>query len=938
MASEKKDYAGTLNLPVTSFPMRANLPQKEPEIQKKWEEERLYDNLMKKNDSKPLFVLHDGPPYANGDIHIGHALNKIIKDFVIKNKNMSGFKAPYIPGWDTHGLPIELQMIKKHNINRNATDPVKFRALCTEFAQNCVNNQKTQFLRLGSLGDYDHPYLTLQNEFEAKQIEIFGEMAEKKYIYKGMKPVYWCAHDETALAEAEIEYSDDPCDSIYVKFAVTDDKGKFAQLKGEKIYFVIWTTTTWTLPGNMAICVGPDFEYSVMKYGEECYVLATDLIASTEKAAGLENGVCLAKFKGSELEFIECAHPFIDRVSPIIVGDHVSLDSGTGSVHTAPGHGLEDYQVCLKYKNLKENIIVPVDSKGRLNELAGKYNGLPVMEANVAILNDIRESGALLAVEKIVHQYPHCWRCKSPIIYRATEQWFCSVDGFKEEALSAIKSVKWIPDWGEQRIENMVRDRADWCISRQRIWGVPIPIFYCKDCHKPIISKETIKLVADLFRKEGSDAWYKYSAKEIIGDLCKCECGCTELEKETDIMDVWFDSGSSYASVLERENHQFPADLYIEGNDQYRGWFQSSLLTSVATRGCAPYKGVITHGMTVDGEGKKMSKSLGNGIDPLQVTKEYGADVLRLWVSSVDVTGDQRISKDILKQLSEIYRKIRNTIRILLANVGEGENAFNPDTDFVPYEEMVEIDKWALSRLNGLVERVRAAYDSYTFHYIYHDIHNFCTIDMSKLYIDITKDRVYVEKAKSPARRSAQTAMYIIANALTRLIAPILSFTAEETWTHMAHTAEEDKKSVFFNDLPSVNPQYVNQAVEEKYNHLFDFRDDVMKALEKARAEKVIGKSLEAKITVYGQKDSDVMSQFEKFKDMLATVFIVSQVELSYDASPADAFNETDSGIAVKVTPADGEKCARCWMYVTEYDTDEAGQAICHRCRDIING
>ena len=565
-----------------------------------------------------------------------------------------------------------------------------------------------------------------------------------------------------------------------------------------------------------------------------------------------------------------------------------------------------------------------------------KYNGLPVEEANKAILADISESGALLAVQKIVHQYPHCWRCKSPIIYRATEQWFCSVDGFKEEALSAIKAVRWIPDWGEQRIENMVRDRADWCISRQRIWGVPIPIFYCADCHKPIISKETIKVVAELFRKEGSDAWYKYTAKEILGDLCACECGCHELEKETDIMDVWFDSGSSYASVLERENHQFPADLYIEGNDQYRGWFQSSLLTSVATRGTAPYKAVITHGMTVDGEGKKMSKSLGNGIDPLQVTKEYGADVLRLWVSSVDVTGDQRISKDILKQLSEIYRKIRNTIRILLANLGEGENAFNPDTDMVAYENLVEIDKWALSRLNGLIERVRAAYDNYTFHYIYHDIHNFCTIDMSKLYIDITKDRVYAEKQKSEQRRSAQTVMYIIANALTRLIAPILSFTAEETWTYMAHTASDDKESVFFNDMPSVNPAYNNPAVEEKYNHLFDFRDDVMKALEKARAEKVIGKSLEAKITIYGEKGSDVMAQFEKFADMLATVFIVSQVNLSYDAAPADAFNETDSNIAVKVEPADGEKCARCWMYVTDYEKDESGQALCRRCLENI--
>lgn len=935
MKDAKTDYSQSLNLPHTDFPMRANLPQNEPGIREKWEKQTIYEKMIEKNKDKKPFVFHDGPPYANGDLHIGHILNKSLKDFIVKYKNMGGFRAPYIHGWDTHGLPIELQMIKKHNLNRNATDPVKFRLLCEQFARDCAQTQKSQIQRLGSLADYDSSYLTLHPEFEAKQIEIFGEMARKGYIYKGKKPVYWCAHDETALAEAEIEYMDDPCDSIYVKFALSKDNGRIKPLIGtdEQVYFVIWTTTTWTLPGNMAICLGPDFTYSFMKYGKEIYLLATELVEAVEREAGLSGGVCLGQIKGVALEGAECAHPFLDRPSYVILGDHVSLDSGTGCVHTAPGHGVDDYNVCLKYEFLKKNIVVPVDDQGRLNELAGMYAGLPVEEANAVIREDLRASGALLAVKPIVHQYPHCWRCKSPILFRATEQWFCSVQGFKKEALEQIGRVSWLPEWGQLRIENMVKDRNDWCISRQRIWGVPIPIFYCAQCGKAIVNEETIRRVADLFGREGSNAWYRYSPREILGESCLCACGCEELKKETDIMDVWFDSGSSYASVLENKYHSFPADLYLEGNDQYRGWFQSSLLTSVATRGVAPYRMVITHGMVVDGEGKKMSKSLGNGIDPLDVIREYGADILRLWVSSVDYTNDVRISGDIVKQLSDIYRKIRNTIRILLGNIGTRENDFDPEKHTVPQKELLEIDKWALSRLNGLVGRVRQAYDAYTFHAIYHDIHNFCVNDMSKLYIDITKDRMYVQRKNDRQRRSAQTVMYRILHSLIRLIAPLLSYTAEEAWSYMAHTKEDDVRSVFLNDMPEYRADDDAPETEERYNKLFAYRDDVMKALEEARARKEIGKSLDAALVLYGTKENEAMRCFASFREILPAVFIVSKVELSFEAPPEHAFSQTEYGIQIAVNKAPGIKCPRCWMYTEE----TGGEAeLCPRCKKAM--
>ena len=661
------DYNKTLNLPKTDFPMRGNLPKREPETLKKWEDERLYYKMIEKNKDKKPYILHDGPPYANGQIHLGTALNKTLKDFIIKHKNMSGYYAPYVPGWDTHGLPIELKAMKDIGVENGAIPPVELRKQCKNFALKHVKSQMEQFKRLGSIGDYDDPYLTLKPEYEARQVEVFGKMAKEGYMYKGLKPVYWCPDCNTALAEAEIEYANDPCTSIYVKFNVVDDKGIFTSMGIDlsKVYFVIWTTTTWTIPGNLAICLGPEYEYTLVKNDDEYYVTALELADATMKSAGIESYETIGSFKGAELEYIKTKHPLYDRLSPVIVGDHVTLESGTGCVHTAPGYGVEDFEVCKNYDDI--DILVCVDARGRQTEEAGEFAGLDTNEANKAIAAKLEECGALLASEKITHQYPHCWRCSSPIIYRATEQWFCSVNGFKDEAVKAIENVKWIPEWGEDRIKGMVRDRSDWCISRQRTWGVPIPIIYCKDCGKPIVTDETIKAISELFRKEGADAWWTREVKEFIPESVKCECGCGEFTKEYDIMDVWFDSGVSHTAVMdEYDSLSWPADLYLEGADQYRGWFQSSLLTSVVYKGTAPYKAVCTHGWVVDGQGKTMHKSLGNGIDPAEIIDQYGADILRLWVASSDYHSDIRISKEILGQLSDAYKKIRNTARFIL--------------------------------------------------------------------------------------------------------------------------------------------------------------------------------------------------------------------------------------------------------------------------------
>ena len=922
--AENQDYTKSVNLPFTEFPMRGNLPQREPETLEYWESIDLYSRLKKKNMGKKSFVLHDGPPYANGDIHMGHALNKILKDIIVRYKNLQGFYSPYVPGWDTHGLPIEQQAIKRLGINRHEAGAEKFCKACEEFAMEQVENQKVQFKRLGVLGDWENPYLTLTDDFVAKQIEIFGQMAENGLIYKGLKPVYWCPHCETALAEAEIEYAEDKSSSIYVKFKVKDDKGLFEGLSN--VYFVIWTTTTWTLPGNVAISLNPDFEYSLVKFANgDIYVLATELIESVVKAAKIEGEYeIVKKFTGAELEYIKCQHPFIDRESLVIVGDHVTLDAGTGCVHTAPGFGADDYIVCKKYPEIE--IIVPVDEKGYQNDLAGEFSGMFYEKSNPAILERLKNDGNLVAIENIVHQYPHCWRCDNPIIFRAADQWFASVDALKEKAVEEIKKVKWVPGWGEDRITSMVVDRSDWCISRQRTWGVPIPMFYCADCGKELINKDTIKAVADMFRKQGVGKWWDTDASEILPAGTKCECGCTKFTKEKDIMDVWFDSGSSHAAVCEdREDMTYPPDMYLEGNDQYRGWFQSSLLTSVATTGKAPYNTVITHGMIQDGEGKKMSKSKGNSIAPQEIVDQYGADVLRLWVISADYRTDMRMSKDALKQLSEGYRKIRNTARYILSNI----NDFNPDKDMVGYEDMTELDKWALMKLNQLVEKTIAAYENFEFHTIYGVMLNFCIVEMSNFYLDVLKSRLYTEKPTSQVRRSAQSAMFIILDAMVKLLAPVLAFTCEEIWKYMPHMDGDDTVSVMLGDMPKVKELWNNQELEDKWNKIIDVRNDVNKALEPARNEKLIGKSLDADVTIYAK--GDILELLKTIDEKeLAELFITSKATVKDGDAPDAAVAGDVTKVLVEVDK--NEKCGRCWIHSETVGTIKGFDGICADC------
>ena len=918
-----QDYNATLNLPKTDFPMRAGLPKSEPVTLKNWEDEKLYDKLMEHNEGKPLFVLHDGPPYANGDIHLGHALNKILKDFIVRYKNMAGFKAPFVPGWDTHGLPTELKARQKAGIGSSADiSVVELRKLCEEFVTGYINDQREQFKRLGAIGEWDNPYITLKHEFEAEQIKVFAEMADKGYIYRGLKPVYWCPECKTALAEAEIEYAEDPCHSIYVKFRVTDDLGKFAAMGIDpaKVSFVIWTTTTWTLPANVAICVGPRFEYSVIQSGDEYYVMATELYRSAMEEAGITDYQVVAAIKGSELEYMKTQHPFLDRESLLIVGEHVTLESGTGCVHTAPGHGVDDYNVCRNYPEIP--VICPVNGDGVLTEEAGQFAGLTTDEANKKIAIHLDATGSLFALKKIIHQYPHCWRCKSPILFRATDQWFCSVDDFKDDAVKAINEVEWIPSWGKDRITSMVRERKDWCISRQRKWGVPIPIFYCRDCGEPLIDKTAMLAVADVFAKEGSNAWFDHDASGMLPEGTKCaKCGCTSFDKEKDIMDVWFDSGSSHTAVVRRRGYlKFPADLYLEGNDQYRGWFQSSLLTSVATMGTAPYKTVLTHGMILDMEKRKMSKSLGNGISPQEVIKQYGADVLRLWVASCDYQSDVNISFDILKQRSEAYRKVRNTARYILGNLFD----FNPDTDMADFDTLLPIDKWALAKLNSLIDKVREAYDKYEFHIVYHSIHNFCVVDMSNFYLDVLKDRLYTEKADSPRRRAAQTAMYLILNAMTRMIAPILAYTSDEIWKFMPHSAADEASHVIYNEMPEKVAADVDDSFMEFWNRIHELRDDVKKTLEPMIKEKTIKSSLEAKVTL--SAGGETLEFLRQAEPELADAFIVSEVVIA------------DNGAELEITAekAEGEKCERCWAIRKSVGADAEHPTLCAHCCETL--
>ena len=925
-----KDYNETIHLPVTEFPMRAGLPKREPELLNGKYEQEIYKKIMIRNDGKPTFVLHDGPPYANGDIHIGHALNKILKDIIVRYKNMTGYRAPYVPGWDTHGLPIESAILKNKKIKRDELTDGEFRDKCREYALSYVDSQRTQFQRLGVIGDWDNPYLTLKPEFEAQQIRVFGKMAEKGYIYKGLKPVYWCYSDETALAEAEIEYQDDPAVTIFVKFPVADDKGKLASLTDlSKTYFVIWTTTAWTLPGNRAICVNPDFEYVLLRTDAgEVYILAKELAGAVAKAAKIDHYEILATVMGSDLELMTAKHPFLDRESVVLCGDHVTLDAGSGCVHTAPGFGADDFNICQKYDRAGLTNIgtdVPVNAKGVMTDEA--FSGVHVSKANDYVIPVLEEKGLLLAREDIVHSYPHCWRCKKPIIYRATEQWFCSVDAIKQAAVDACDDIQWHPAWGKERMTSMITERSDWCISRQRKWGVPIPIFYCDKCGKDIVTPETIDHVANLFRDHGSNIWFEKTADELVPAGFRCPaCGHDHFSKETDIMDVWFDSGSTHAAVVDlRPELTFPADVYLEGGDQYRGWFQSSMLTSIAMKGVAPYRQIITHGWTVDGEGKAMHKSLGNTVAPSEVIKDYGADMLRLWVASADYTQDMRISKEILKQLSQAYLKIRNTARYMLGNL----SGFDPDHP-AAYDKLEPLDRWALSQFNELVRTVRAAYGRYEFHLVYRAIYNFCVVDMSNYYLDIIKDRLYC--GDDETRLSAQTALYWILDGMTRLLTPLLAFTSEEIWAAMPHRAEDDGSSVLLNDIPDYDESLtLSEEKKAEWDAVIALRADVNKALELSRAQKTVGKPLDAEVTLYlseeGRKAFDAMGE----KD-LASICIVSKVTVA-DGEGEGLPGENFPGVTVAVAPSQAPKCSRCWTHSEEVDPETE---LCPRCAAVL--
>ena len=920
-----QNYNDTIHKMATPFEMRAGLPKKEPKMLEDWEKNHVYEKMIEHNADLPRFVLHDGPPYANGNIHMGTALNKIIKDIIIREKNMSGYCAPYVPGYDTHGLPIELKALSSLGDKKAGISKLELRKICKEFATEHIDVMNSQFARLGVQGDFANPYLTLRPEFEARQVEIFGEMAKKGYIYKGMKAVYWCPEDRTALAEAEIEYAEDECDSIYVRFKLTDDPNGVLAKYGiplDKAWIVIWTTTTWTLPANVATCLNPSLEYAFVKIGDEYHLMAAGLVGSTMKACHIEDYEVLEpRVLGSEFELMQYQHPFLDRKGLVILGDHVTLEGGTGCVHTAPGHGVEDFEVCVNHYP-QVPVIVPVDDGGYLTEEAGKeFAGLKVWAANKVILEHIKQSGHLMGVQHITHQYPHCWRCHHPIIFRATEQWFCSIDKFREEAYKAIDEVKWQPAWGHDRMHGMVRDRSDWCISRQRVWGVPIPVFYCKNCGKYHITDASIKAVSDLFRKEGSDAWYKYDANEIMPKTEVCECGASDWEKDPDIMDVWFDSGSTWSAVCrERPELNWPADLYMEGADQFRGWFQSSLLTSVATQGVAPYKGVLCHGWVVDEQGKQMHKSAGNGVEPSEIIRDYGADIVRLWVASSDYTVDVRAGKNIFKQLSEAYRKMRNTARFMLGNIGD----FNPATDMVDEDQLFEIDRWALKSCNSLTANVRAAYDNYDFSRAYHAIYNFCVIDMSNFYMDVIKDRLYC--ADEHARRCAQTALYRILVDFTKLVAPILCFTAQEIWSYIPKL-EGMQEYVCWERMPEAKSDE-DAAFDAKWAKIIAVRDDVKKVLEQARADKTIGSSLEAAVTLYC---SDEMYDFLNAipMDELADLMIVSHVDLVKGEGGVRGLTE---GLGMSVAHAVGNKCLRCW----KFDTAVGEDGLCPRCAKVL--
>ncbi len=928
------DYKNTIITPKTDFPMRAGLPQREPAMLERWNKIDVYGQLLKKNEGKPAFILHDGPPFSNGDLHMGHALNKTLKDFIVRSYAMRGYYTPYVPGWDNHGMPIESAIIKKNKLNHKAMPVTEFRSACEAFAQDFIDRQMAGFRRLGVMGDWAHPYKTMDKHFEAEEVKVFGEMYRKGYIYKGLKPVYWCPKDETALAEAEIEYQDDPCTSIYVKFAVKDDKGKLADYGTANTYFIIWTTTTWTLPGNLAIALNPVEDYVLLQADNgERYIVASALAEKTMKAGKIEHYEELAHFNGRFFEYMTAQHPFLDRDSLLVVADYVTMDSGTGCVHTAPGFGADDYQTCRRYNM---DLIVPVDDRGYQTADAGKFAGMRYDESNKAIFDDLVSTGALFASEEFTHSYPHCWRCKSPIIFRATPQWFCSVESFKDEAVAACENVKWMPAWGKDRMISMIRDRADWCISRQRRWGLPIPVFYCKDCGKPVCTPETIAHISRLFDEHGSNYWFAHAAMELIPEGLSCpHCGGKTFEKETDTLDGWFDSGSTHIASL-RRNHpeQWPATMYLEGADQYRGWFQSSLLTSVGALGeGAPFRECLTHGWTVDGEGKAMHKSLGNGVDPAELIRDFGADIVRLWAASADYRVDVRCSKEIFKQLSQSYLKFRNTARYCLGNL----DGFDADHLVAP-EEMLELDRWAVTKLNALIETGFRAYENYEFHVLTHAINDFCVVELSSFYLDILKDRLYCEERNGLKRRSAQTALYLILDAMARMFAPILAFTCDEIWQAMPHRSGDDTRNVVLNEMVRPYTAYaLDEAAMQKWDTLIALRNDVNGVLETARADKRIGKALEAHVALYAEDEAS-RAALEAVKELdLAELFIVSDVLLENGAPKEENVCGTGAnfpGMRIEVLPAAGEKCPRCWMHSTEANAE----GLCPRCARVVAG
>ena len=925
------EYKQTLNMPKSGFPMRAGLPQREPDMLKHWEELDLYAELLKKNEGKPRFSLHDGPPFSNGDLHMGHALNKALKDFIVRSYAMRGYYTPYIPGWDNHGMPIESAIIKKNKLNRKAMSVPEFRSACHDFADHYIDVQREGFKRLGVVGDWDHPYKTMAPSFEAEEVKVFGAMFKKGYIYKGFKPVYWCPKDETALAEAEIEYQDDPVTTVYVKFPMHDDLGRLPHLDHSRLSFVIWTTTIWTLPGNLAIAMHPDERYAVVRNCRtgEMYILAEALTQKVMAVGGVAEYEIVETHPGSFYENMLAKHPFLDKTSRLVTADYVTMDSGTGCVHTAPGFGADDYETCRRYGM---EMVVPVDDRGRHTDYAGKYAGMTTDESNPVILEDMKRSGALFAAEDVVHSYPHCWRCKGPIIFRATPQWFCSVDSFKDEACKAADDVRWVPEWGIDRMKSMIRERSDWCISRQRKWGLPIPVFYCPDCGKPICTDESIDAISRLFAAEGSNAWFEKEAAEILPAGFACpSCGCKgPFTKEENTLDGWFDSGSTHFASMQKDQGFWPADLYLEGLDQYRGWFQSSLLTAVGALGKgAPFRQCVTHGWTVDEQGKAMHKSLGNGVDPHDIFKRYGADMLRLWAASADYHADVRCGENIFKQLSQSYLKFRNTCKFMLDNLVD----FDPEHLCAP-EALQELDRWLITQLNQLIEKTFRAYDNYEFHAITHAVNDFCVNVLSTFYLDIVKDRLYCDGQDSVSRRAAQTALYLTLDTLTKLYAPVLAFTCDEIWLAMPHRADDDTRNVLFNEMNRPFADYALCGDLARWESLRMLRTDVNGALEKARAEKKIGKSLEAHVTILRGEGSgaELQTYLEYFRAELADLFIVSDVEVSDDAARYAQGEPTQfDGWRVLVSEAKGEKCPRCWKHSEQADA----HGLCPRCAAV---